>query len=157
MALVVEDGTGLPNAESLASVAFIDAYHAARGNVAWAAIAAVETKEQLARKATDYLVYRYSGLWANLQLTTTQALPFPRTVYGLPLAIQQAVAELALIASTTPLTPNVTRGKKRVKVGPIEVEYDGNAETSTKFVAASLRIGPYLSGTSGIFARLVRT
>jgi hypothetical protein len=51
---------------------------------------------------------------------------------------------LALIAETTPLTPNITRGKKRVKVGPIEVEYDGNAPTGTMFVSASLKLSPWL-------------
>ena len=159
MALIVEDGTGKPDAESLASVAFADAYHAGRGNAAWAATDA-EVKEQLLRKATDYIVSMYAGSWAGLELVAGQALPFPRSPWGLvvPVPIQQACAELALIAKTTPLMPNVTRGKKRVKVGPLEVEYDGNAATSTKFVAASLRIGPFLSVLStGPFAKLVRT
>lgn len=35
MSLIVEDGTGLPDAESYASVAFADAYFTARNNSAW--------------------------------------------------------------------------------------------------------------------------
>lgn len=163
MALIVEDGTGIANAESLASVAFADTYHAARGNAGWAAIAEVEVKEQLLRKATDYAISVYAGKWAGVTVSPTQSLPFPRIVngtdIGLPLAIQQAVCELALTAKTSPLMPNISRGKKRVKVGPIEVEYDGNSAVATSFVSASLRFGPFLSGlaSNGAMARLVRT
>lgn len=162
MALIVEDGTGVEGAESLASVEFADAYHAARGNAAWAAIASTEIKEQLLRKATDYAVGVYYGSWLGSQVSSAQALPFPRYVngsnVGVPLSIQQAIAELALIAKTTSLMPNVTRGKKRVKVGPIEVEYDGASPASTKFVAASLRFSPWLSGmVNGAMVKLVRS
>lgn len=162
MALIVEDGTGVANAESLASVAFADTYHANRGNIVWADIADVATKEQLLRKATDYAVAKYAGLWAGVPVSEAQFLPFPRTVngtnIGLPVSIQQAIAELALSAKTSPLMPNIVRGKKKVKVGPIEVEYDGNSAVATTFVAASLRFAPFLSGVaSGAMVKLVRT
>lgn len=163
MALIVEDGTGVDGAESLASVAFADEYHAARGNTAWTDIAQNETKEQLLRKATDYAVNMYAGSWAGVTVSPTQSLPFPRIVngtnIGLPISIQQAIAELALSAKTSPLSPNISRGKKRVKVGPIEVEYDGNSASATIFVAASMRFAPFLSGFSSnsAMARLVRT
>lgn len=162
MALIVEDGTGVANAESLASVAFADTYHANRGNIAWGDIADVATKEQLLRKATDYAVAKYAGLWAGVPVSEAQFLPFPRTVngtnIGLPVSIQQAIAELALSAKTSPLMPNIVRGKKKVKVGPIEVEYDGNSAVATTFVAASLRFAPFLSGVaSGAMVKLVRT
>ncbi len=162
MALIVEDGTGVTGAESLASVAFADAYHAARGNAGWASVASTEVKEQLLRKATDYAIAVYYGNWNGVEVATGQALPFPRYVntinIGNPLGVQQAIAELALIAKSTPLMPNVTRGKKRVKVGPLEVEYDGSAATATKFVAASLRFAPFLGGAvSSAMVKLVRT
>lgn len=162
MALIVEDGSGVTGAESLASVAFADAYHAARGNAAWAAVASEEVKEQLLRKATDYIVNMYAGSWSGVEVVAGQAMPFPRYVassnIGVPLSVKQATAELALIAKTTPLMPNITRGKKRVKVGPLEVEYDGNAATSTRFVAASLRLAPFLSGmATGAMVKLVRS
>lgn len=162
MALIVEDGTGVTGAESLASVEFADAYHAARGNAGWASVASTEIKEQLLRKATDYIVNVYASAWAGNPVKSNQAMPFPRYVagsnIGLPLSIQQATAELALIVKTTPLMPSITRGKKRVKVGPLEVEYDGNAANATKFVAASLRIAPFLSGmATGAMVKLVRS
>lgn len=162
MALIVEDGTGVANADSLASVAFADQYHADRGNAGWASVASTEVKEQLLRKATDYAVAMYSGLWNGVEVVAGQSLPFPRIIagknVGVPLSVKQAIAELALIAKTTPLMPNVTRGKKKVKVGPLEVEYDGNSATATKFVAASLRFGPWLSGiATGAMVKLVRS
>ena len=160
MALIVEDGTGIADAESLASVEFFKDYHAKRGN-AVAATLTDEVIEQLLRKATDYAVALYATQWGSEPAVVGQALPFPRVAWGLtvPLPVQQAIAELALIARTTPLMPNVTRGKKKVKVGPLEVEYDGNASTSTNFVAASLRFAPflYLVATASPFAKLVRT
>ena len=162
MALIVEDGTGVENAESLASVAFADIYHANRGNTVWADIADVLVKEQLLRKATDYAVAKYGSSLVGLPTLADQALPFPRIIngvdVGVPLPIQQAIVELALSAKTSPLMPNIVRGKKRVKVGPIEVEYDGNSSVATTFVSASLRFAPYLSGiASGAMVKLVRT
>jgi hypothetical protein len=158
MALIVEDGTGVAGAESLATVAFADAYHAARGNTAWATID-LTVKEQLMRKATDYAAVMYGPSMAGVSVFVNQPLPFPRNLWPtVPVVIQQAIVELALIARTTPLLPNITRGKKMVKVGPLEVQYDGNSATSTNFVAASLRFAPFLSTLSaGPFAKLVRT
>lgn len=162
MALIVEDGTGVANAESLASVAFVDEYHSLRGNAAWAAIATVEVKEQLLRKATDYFVGIYSQSLKGYTVSVDQSLPFPRIVnsvnVGVPLSIKQGIAELALIAKSGPLIPNATRGKKRVKVGPLEVEYDGNSSFATKFVDASLKFLPWVNASSanGAMARLVR-
>lgn len=161
MALIVEDGTGVANAESLASVAFADSYHADRGNAGWTSVASVEVKEQLLRKATDYIVAMYAGSWKGVEVAAGQSLPFPRLVdstnIGVPLSVKQATVELGLIARTTPLMPSVTRGKKRVKVGPLEVEYDGTAPTATQFVAASARLGPWLGGgTSSAMVKLVR-
>lgn len=161
MALIVEDGSGVADAESLASVAFADDYHAKRGNAAWGPLLE-EVKEQLLRKATDYATSTYYGAWNGSQISATQSLPFPRKVAGVnignPLAIQKAIAELALIARTTPLQPNVTRGKKRVKIGPMEVEYDGNSSVATKFVSASNLFAAFLTGfASGAMVKLVRS
>lgn len=161
MALIVEDGSGVADAESLASVAFADAYHEARGNGAWAALT-TEVKEQLLRKATDYIVGTYFNAWSGALVNANQALPFPRIVggsnVGVPLSIKQGTAELALIARSTSLTPVVKRGKKKVKVGPLEVEYDGNAPTATLFTAVSLRFGPWLNAPgNSAMVRLIRT
>ncbi len=160
MAFTPEDGTGVANANSLASIAFADAYHADRGNEVWATLDQA-TKEQNLVKATDYITGTFFAVWNGALVATDQAMPFPRLVncvnIGNPVGIQQATAELALIANSTPLLPNIARGKKRVKIGPLEVEYDGTAPTQTQFVAANYRIAPYLRPVSGAMAKLVRS
>jgi hypothetical protein len=103
-------------------------------------------KEQLLRKVGDYLSATYGRVWSR-------GLVASSTV---PVALAKASAELALIAKTTPLVTNVTRGKKRVKVGPLEIEYDGNATTQTQFVMASRMLAPLLVATSGAMVKLNR-
>lgn len=151
MPFVAEDGTGFADANSLTSVAFADTYHAERGNDAWAALS-TERKQRNLIVATDYVVGTYETAFLGYRAYSNQGVSFPRIIayekVGNPSTVQQATADLALVAETTPLTPNVTRGKKRVKVGPIEVEYDGNAPTSTMFVNASLKLSPYLKSGS---------
>lgn len=160
MAFTFEDGSGVADANSLASVEFADAYHAERGNVAWAALE-LATKQQNLVKATDYFVGMYGQALYGALVLATQALPFPRIVnyanVGVPIGIKQAIVELALISATTPLMPTIKRGKKRVKVGPIEVEYDGSGPMQDIFVAASLRLAPFLRNISGAMVRLVRS
>lgn len=160
MALIVEDGTGIPDAESLASVAFFRDYHGKRGNDVTGLVD--ETIEQLLRKATDYSVATYAGMWVGIPATDHQNMPFPRIIggvnVGVPVFVQQAIAELALYSRTTPLMSNMTRGKKKVKIGPLEVEYDGNSPVATLFTSASLRFQPYLVASlgTGFNAKLVR-
>lgn len=121
------------------------------------------------RKASQYLTNTYYGGWIGAAAFTVNLLAWPRKPtearhYGLfelgvPLEIRQAVAELALIANTISLIPNPsnTRGKKRVKVGPIEVEYDSNSGSQSKFLAASMLLKPYLRAIASTnMAKLIR-
>lgn len=163
MPLIVEDGTGLANADSLASVAFADTYHADRGNEVWAGFT-LEKKEQLLRKATDYIKYRFGPNFIGAKVKVTQAQPFPRVInyvnVGVPVEIQEAVAELALVANTSQLMVNVnTVQKKSVKVGPITVEYDNSSFQAPRFIAATSRLATYLSApVAGMStAKLIRT
>ncbi len=157
--LIVETGEGVANAESLCSVAFFRDYHAKRGTDT--AMIAEEIVEQLLRKATDYIKYRFGEFFAGVPYFVDQPLPFPRRPsLTVPLPIVEATAELALIARTTPLMPTITRGKKKVKVGPLEVEYDGAAATAPKFVSAAMRIAAYVTGAAfggGVNVSLVRS
>lgn len=162
MAITVEDGTGLPNADALISVAYADSYHTTRGNTTWTGTDA--DKEKAIVRATFYLTDSFDWL-GNKVNARSQALAFPR--YGLtdeegyavasdavPDEIQRACAELALRELVTPgtLTPDVTAGDavKREKIGQIEVEY-----VSSRTDAASQRpqisivgplIKPFLNG-----------
>ena len=60
--MIVEDGTGLPNADSYVSVEFADTYFSARGVSVWATLTNT-VKEQLLIKATDFIdnIYQWNG------------------------------------------------------------------------------------------------
>lgn len=158
MALIVEDGTGLANAESYVSVAFADDYHERYGNADWAALG-TDQKEIALRKATQYLDSEYSFI--GDRKTTTQALEWPRLnganwyvfstsdyVYNWPsLPLQQACCELALRYGdgSTPLMPDETRGIKSERVGPIAVEYT-DASQNTQFTQVDNMLRPITRG-----------
>jgi hypothetical protein len=169
MALVIDDGTGRADAESFVSVADATAYHAKRGNAAWAALASDEAREQMLRKATDYMEQVYRGRWAGMRKTVAQALSWPRyyvpvrdvpiTQYypdnTVPTVVANACAELALRAITGELAPDIKRLAKRVKVDVIETEYVDGATPYTRFRAIDKMLEPFMTG-SEMNVRLVR-
>lgn len=166
MAFEVEDGTGVAGANAGISIAFADAYHAARGNETWAAFSEAIKQVQIVR-ATDYVADVFGLALAGVPSNAGQGWVFPRrgvVAGGLTLAdnavprqVGEVIAELALIGKTTPLLVNITRGRKKVKVGPLEVEYDGTSSVQTQFTVAVLRMAPFLSGAGGaINVKLVR-
>ncbi len=122
MALTVEDGAGLANAEAYVSVSDAGTYHTAMGNTGWTGTDAV--KEVALRRATQYIDshYRFRGV----ALTSTQALAFPRDL-GLTWPIRSlshATCELALRAlSGTLHADQDDRAVVSEKIGPIEVGY----------------------------------
>ncbi len=175
MALVVEDGTGLANAESYASVAFATQYHSDRGNAAWAALANDTIREQLLRKATAYMEQEYRLRWASFRRTSSQALSWPRAwvqmpdaPYGygswaayvpnniVPTEVQQACCELALEAISGDLNPALERSTSREKVGEIEVTYDTNSVEWKRFRDVDAMVSPYIVGNRNTL-KLVRT
>lgn len=130
MAFVVEDGTGLPNANAMCDIAFADEYFSDRGVTAWAGTNVV--KQGALIQATDYLENRFSNLFIGDKKVTTQALSFPRINTGLaeiPVQLTRAVCEYALRSLAAKLLPDPEihasgQGLERVrkKVGPIENE-----------------------------------
>jgi hypothetical protein len=149
MSLVTETGAGLANAESYCSVSDADAYHANRGNAAWA-LALDQDKEAALRNATTFLEGRFGQFWGGYRVTQSQALSWPRygTYYSdgmarqsaflipqdvVPPEIRDACARLALSALAGDLLPDIDRGGqiKRERIGPIEVEYESGADTET--------------------------
>lgn len=163
MALVVEDGTGLTNAESFISVANADARHTALGNTAWTGADAV--KEAALRKATNYMEGAYRQAWKGTKWTRTQALSWPRfnayvdgwLIDGniVPAEVANACADLALKALSEELAPDLERAVIREKIGPIETEYSASLPQSKRFRAIDMMLGPYLKA-GGSSARLVR-
>jgi hypothetical protein len=168
MALEVEDGTGKADAESYISVADASAYHEARGNTAWAGLASDTEREQMLRRATDFMTATYRERWAGYRVSTTQALDWPRyevpikdvTVGGqfpayyasdeVPVAVQRACAELALRAIDGDLAPDLDAPVIREKVGPIETEYAVGARQSTVFRAIEGMLAPFFATSGGM-------
>lgn len=158
MALIIPPAAG---ATSLCSVAAADAYHLARGNAAWAALAN-DAKEAALIRATDYLGGTYGQRWKGYRVSAEQTLDWPRydvAVNGYPVdsgivpaAVANACAELALRASTGPLTVDVGRLKSRVKVGPIETEYVAGGSAQTRFTAVDAMLAGYLGGGSSMIS-----
>ena len=173
MALIVEDGTGLVNAESYISVADANTYNSNRGYTSWAALTDAN-KEIALRKATDYIEQVYRLRFLGYRHTEDQALSFPRdevprrdftylnqfSFYPndvVPQEIKNACAELAYKSITTELSPDITRVTKREKVGVLEVEYDNTQVPYTKYRAIDNMIAVFLSSTSGVSRPVVRT
>jgi hypothetical protein len=167
MTLIVEAGMGLPDAESYASVAQADAYHAKRLNTAWAALAE-PTKESLLIKATEYMVGQYRERWKGRRRTSTQALDWPRYDVEMddveaylgadivPVEVQNACAVLALQANSGDLAPALKRAIKEKVIGPIKTVYADGAPEFVRYRAVDQLLKPFLCG-SGLTGRMVRS
>lgn len=138
MSLIVEDGSGRSDSESYISVADADTYHSNIGNATWATLTTT-VKEQLLRKATNYMVQVYRSVWAGIRKNDTQSLDFPRFLVpkydngamysyydsdSVPKEVKDACCEFALKANSASLAPDLDRLTKREKIGSLEVEYD---------------------------------
>ena len=162
MAIVIENGTGLANAEGYISVADSDTYHTNFGNDDWTGTDG--EKEIGIRQATQYLDQKYVLRWKGISLTSTQALDWPRggviTADGytlsssaLPLDLVHACAELAVFALTEDLVPAITSPgtvkRTRIKVGPIEdeTEYFGQSQIKLYRIVDTLLLDLIQSGS----------
>ncbi len=169
MPLIVEDGTGKADAESYCSVSDADAYHAARGVTAWAALDTTG-KEQRLRMATDYMLQTYRALWAGQRVTATQALDWPRydvprRDYGdyypsntVPAEVVRACAELASrVTVGAALLTDQTREITEQTVGPITTKYAQGSSQATRYAAADAMLAPFfVAARGGSVMRLVR-
>lgn len=141
MALIVEDGTGLANADAFISLADAESYYLSQYGVAWSGDNGA--KEAAIRRATRYL----DGLmWIGSRLNgRDQSLSWPRTGVidcdgdevdsdSVPVEVVDSNALLAFFELTNPdgLSPAVTLSQiaKREKVDVIEVEYKDTAATA---------------------------
>lgn len=95
--ITVEDGTGLPNADTYISVADADQYHLRYGNEEWDSLSETEKETSLIKASRDIgLLFSFIGDRLHPE---TQALEFPRTrASGVPRAVSEATAEMALIS-----------------------------------------------------------
>lgn len=159
MALVIEDGSGLPGAEAYVSVADADTYFAARGNAAWAALE-TGAKEQALRAGADYLGSTYGEQWKGERVSAVQALDWPRKCVKangfkldddiVPVAVARANAEMAVRASAGELVADQGTQVTQETVGPITVAYALGARQGVKYAAVDGLLSALLrAGGSG--------
>lgn len=163
MTLVVENGTGMPTAESYASVAEATAYHTARGNAAWAALASDAIREQCLRNASAYMIGEYRLRWSGVRLNDVQALDWPRSLVprrdtavgayypndAVPVEVKNACASLALRASTGPLHKDQTQRKSSVTIGPISTTYEAGSKIAPTYSEVDAMLKPMLTTSKG--------
>ena len=160
--LIVEDGSIVADANSYIAYDYALAYHALRGNSAWAAASDADQQYAIIR-ATQAIDSIYKGKWKGSPTEYgTQELEWPRsgvtvgsTSIGddtIPAAIKKAVCEAALreLASPGSMTPDLERGGeiKRVKADVVEVEYMDGANSTTTFTAIDGLLADLVTGTS---------
>lgn len=156
MALIVEDGSVVANAESYVSVATADLYWSARNNSTWSAASEAQ-KEAALREATQFLdgSYRWSGTLVN----SAQALAWPRVLTldkagrtvsssSVPNAVKSALCELALEALSGRLMASLERGGmvQSESLGPLAVTYFPGAPGGKRYPFISLLVKDYADG-----------
>lgn len=164
-AFIAEDGTGLPNSNSLCAVAVADDYHADRGAPAEWTASSTPQKQAALRTATEFVVLEMQNRWYGTRKLETQALPFPRIELVdrdgfavadniVPQGAQFCVAELALkVRQGANLLPDVvsatTIKATKIKLGPIEqsIEYGAGLSqpATTDYDKAMAFLAPFVS------------
>jgi hypothetical protein len=157
---IVEDGTGLVDANAYITVAFADQYHENFGAPTDWSSSTTANKEQAIREATRYLDAGYSSRWRGARASEEQALDHPRRrVFDVDgwtrdsdevfVEVQQAAAIAALKSRQGELfLPDVDASEvgissESVSVGPISESksYAGTKRTFKRFslIEATLR------------------
>jgi hypothetical protein len=168
MALTVENGTGLANADALVSLAAFKSYCDALG-LSYAAYTDTQL-EQAIRRASLYLTngFRWKGYPVKPRGAGNQALSWPRydvtDEYGysvdyasVPAEVANAACEIALREAETPgiMTPDYTPGErvKSERIGPVSFEYDmsvaGAESTRPVLLKVTDMIGKFLDDSGG--------
>lgn len=137
MALIIETGAGVLNADAYSLLSWIDDYHALQGRVSWAA-ADVLLREAAVRRGTRAIDMMFADRWPGYRTYgRDQSLAWPRTdvitsegdeLLGdyIPIELQRAVAEAAWLELNQEgsLIPSSTEQLERsISVGPISVSY----------------------------------
>jgi hypothetical protein len=155
MALVLEDGTGLVNANSYTSLSAANDYLTLRGRPV--------VEEVHLIQATDYIDTRWGDQFVGEPLKDTQALAFPRTqVTGIPKQLKIAAAEYASFVQSGGVllgvveSGNIPVSEKSEKVGPITetTKYAVEAQQSSGLVAST--VYPVIPAADPHIERLLR-
>lgn len=131
--MIVEDGSIVPDADSLVDLAFADAYADARFNIQWEQTADKEASLVL---GTSWILNRNRGNWKGYIVDPTQPLAWPRmgvidadgreiAINEIPVQLKQAIVEAAIRfgrgddLDADPTSAGTVKST-RVRVGPIE-------------------------------------
>lgn len=169
VALIIEDGTGVANADSYITLVEARAYAAKRGLSLPASPAGDAELEQLLIKAMDYIEAKRDE-FQGTKTESDQSLQWPRsgvTIDGfeidddfIPKALKDAQAQLAVDGQTTDLMPAGTgREVIKEKVDVIEVQYaeQGSGSVQPVFTKAEALLAPLLErGVTGFALSSVR-
>lgn len=165
MALTVETGSGVSNADSYISRADAVSYATARYGASDPFVAETdgEVQDRWLRQAAQALDGAYGPRLISTPASTTQGLLWPlvqfkdiydRTVEKtvVPSSVSYAQAELArVVANGGELYPDLDRGGsiKSVQVDVISVEYMARATDGTIYQKVDQYMTPYLTGGHG--------
>lgn len=158
MALIVEDGTGLSEADSYISVADADNYVSSMvGDAGWAGATEAE-KERALRRATQYVDARYR--YKNSKLSPDQALEWPRVGFPWPVKrVLDATCELAVRALSGDLYSDVSPEDniKSETVGPLTTVYqDAENGGQVRFAIVDDLLAPLVASGQMATIRLER-
>lgn len=140
--LIVENGSGLPNANSYCDLDYALEYCTMKGYTSWQSLSETQQKVFIIR-GTEFVDNFYN--WRGRKGTSSQALSFPRIdlydddqylIHGIPEKLKKACLEAAFLNSTsgsdTLFTTKDENGAiKRQKVDSLEVEYFSNQQNET--------------------------
>lgn len=139
--LIIEDGSGIPNANSYCDLDYAIEYCTMKGYSDWLNLSEDEQKIYLIR-GTEFVDNYFT--WKGVRKFLTQSMSFPREniydidhfkVTGIPDKLKKACIEAAWLNATsgadTLFSSKDTNGKiKKQKVDSLEVEYFNSEETS---------------------------
>ena len=140
--LIVEDGSGLPDANSYCDLDYALEYCTNKGYTSWQSLSETEQKVFIIR-GTEFIDNFFN--WKGRKGKGSQALSFPRLdlydddhylICGVPDKLKKACLEAAFLNSTsgadTLFTTKDENGAiKRQKVDSLEVEYFSNQQNET--------------------------
>ena len=147
---VYEDGTGLSNANSLASVQDFKDYYSLR-NVDISTLTDTQIEGFLVL-GTDYIVQKYD--FKGSKLKDTQSLPFPRVVNNetiFPNNVKYATILLAFKSQNGSLLADSQQQVKKEKVDVLEVEYMDGSSSEVVYNDVLGYLKPYLSNAGNVY------
>lgn len=176
MALTVETGSGVSNADSYITLAEADAYLAKYGydtDASWAAASDAQKENAIRRSTSEYLEGLYYDAWRGQIRSYSQKLSWPRTgahddagrtisSSEVPDQIKEACALVALnvIQGNAIISDGYDRGtiRRETKKGvgfELTTEYGPSGGASSDSTQRRLRradslIYPYIAGASGV-------